>query len=59
MIGATMPFEPRISTRYEMGRQAEGNFRVIEYLKGETLVDRIRRGRSGLTRRCPTLSQSR
>src|SRR5262249_18831619 len=35
---------PNICTLYDVGRQGGTNFLVMEYLEGETLADRIRRG---------------
>src|SRR5437867_6331284 len=35
---------PSICTLYDVGREGATNFLVMEYLEGETLADRIRRG---------------
>ena len=52
---------PHICALYDVGSQDGIDFLVMEYLDGETLADRLARGRVPLRRRChsPDRSQKR
>ena len=50
---------PHICALYDVGREGETEYLVMEYLEGETLSDRLAKGRLPWSRRCGTESRSR
>ena len=49
---------PHICALYDVGREGETDYLVMEYLEGETLAERLTKGRCRSSRRCATASRS-
>ena len=50
---------PHICTLYDVGREGETDFLVMEYLEGETLARRLEKGPLPLSRPCAPPARSR
>ena len=50
---------PHICTLYDIGQEGATDFLVMEYLEGETLAERLTKGRCRRTRCCATPPRSR
>ena len=51
---------PHICALYDVGREGETEYLVMEFLEGETLADRLAKGAAAArSRRCATASRSR